>query len=630
MDTSFSLYEPRRGSKFEVYAAAAVGAEQTSPGCHAPSRALRKQKREVRKDTSFSLYEPRRGLKYEVYAAAAVGAELTSPKSWYYRKMIRGICMEIRRAVSSDIDRIMDIYGYARKYMAEHGNPTQWSANYPDEEIIRADIEKQQLYLCMENDTVEGVFVFFIGDEPNYKVIKDGKWRSDTAYGVIHRVAASGRVHGITKACFEYAKDRAGYLRIDTHRDNKTMQSAIQKNGFKRCGIINVTNGSERIAFDYISEDITTEELKKWDTDSYIALDIRDSSSFGYGHLPNAVNIPADELTDRLDELDKNKKIVVYCMKGEISIDARAYLSENGFFAYNLEGGYGKWLIQTMEEDDDKPDCAAIELSIRKKFHKQIFSKFTKAINEYQLLKEGDKVAVCISGGKDSMLMAKLFQELQRHRKFNFELVFLVMDPGYNKTNRKVIENNAKHMNIPITVFETNIFEAVYEIEKSPCYLCARMRRGYLYSKAKELGCNKIALGHHYDDVIETIFMGMMYGSQIQTMMPKLHSTNFEGMELIRPLYLIREDDIKHWRDYNKLHFIQCACRFTDTCTTCNKDGSSQSKRMETKKIIAELKKINPFIESNIFKSVENVNLSTIIAYKQNGVKHHFLDDYDS
>ena len=247
---------------------------------------------------------------------------------------------------------------------------------------------------------------------------------------------------------------------------------------------------------------------------------------------------------------------------------------------------------------------------------------------EYELLQPGDKVAVCISGGKDSMLMAKLFQELQRHNKFQFELVFLVMDPGYSEMNRKVIERNAELMQIPITVFETQIFDAVYEIENSPCYLCARMRRGYLYSKAKELGCNKIALGHHYDDVIETILMGMLYGAQVQTMMPKLHSTNFEGMELIRPMYLIREDDIKHWRDYNDLHFIQCACHFTDTCTTCDPDGRTVSKRMEIKQLIARLKEVNPYVENNIFRSVENVNLSTIIAYKKDGVKHSFLENY--
>ena len=225
--------------------------------------------------------------------------------------------------------------------------------------------------------------------------------------------------------------------------------------------------------------------------------------------------------------------------------------------------------------------------------------------------------------------MAKLFQELKRHNKFPFELVFLVMDPGYNEANRAVIEHNAKLLGIPITVFETEIFDAVYNVEKSPCYLCARMRRGYLYSKAKELGCNKIALGHHYDDVIETILMGMLYGAQVQTMMPKLHSTNFEGMQLIRPMYLIREADIKHWRDYNDLHFIQCACKFTDTCTTCRTDGTSVSKRMEIKNLIAELKKANPHIESNIFRSVENVNLHTVIAYKKDGVKHSFLEGYD-
>ena len=202
------------------------------------------------------------------------------------------------------------------------------------------------------------------------------------------------------------------------------------------------------------------------------------------------------------------------------------------------------------------------------------------------------------------------------------------MDPGYSPANRQVIEENARKLKVPITVFESDIFDSVYNIEKSPCYLCARMRRGHLYSYAKELGCNKIALGHHYDDVIETILMGMLYGAQVQTMMPKLHSTNFEGMELIRPLYLIREDSIKAWRDYNNLHFIQCACKFTDTCTTCNNE-ENQSKRMEIKALIQELKKTNKYVEGNIFKSVENVNLSTIVAYKEHGVKHHFLDTYD-
>ena len=224
--------------------------------------------------------------------------------------------------------------------------------------------------------------------------------------------------------------------------------------------------------------------------------------------------------------------------------------------------------------------------------------------------------------------MAKLFQELKRHNKFPFGVQFLVMDPGYSPENRQVIETNAKNLNIPITIFESDIFESVFHVEKSPCYLCARMRRGHLYSQAKALGCNKIALGHHYDDVIETILMGMLYGAQVQTMMPKLHSTNFEGMELIRPLYLVREDDIKAWRDYNDLKFIQCACKFTDTCTTCDNE-ETRSKRLEIKNLIHDLKKTNPFIEGNIFKSVENVNLDTVIAYKKDGVKHHFLEHYE-
>ena len=294
----------------------------------------------------------------------------------------------------------------------------------------------------------------------------------------------------------------------------------------------------------------------------------------------------------------------------------------------NLEGGYIAWLMDTMNEEIAENKAKDVEQSIRKKYKKTIWSKFAKAINTYELVKPGDKIAVCISGGKDSMLMAKLFQELKRHNKFDFDVKFLVMDPGYSPENRKVIEDNAKKLNIPIDIYESDIFESVFNVEKSPCYLCARMRRGHLYSFAQELGCNKIALGHHYDDVIETILMGMLYGAQIQTMMPKLHSTNFEGMELIRPLYLIREDDIKSWRDYNDLHFIQCACKFTDTCTTCNNE-ENRSKRVEIKELIKNLKQVNPYVESNIFKSVENVNLDTVISYKKSGEKHHFLDDYD-
>lgn len=275
-----------------------------------------------------------------------------------------------------------------------------------------------------------------------------------------------------------------------------------------------------------------------------------------------------------------------------------------------------------------KASAQEIEQSLRKKFHKDIFSRFAKAVKEYELIQDGDKIAVCISGGKDSMLMGKLFQEIQRHRKMSFELMFLCMDPGYLKENRRLIEENAERMALPLTIFESDIFDAVYDIEKSPCYLCARMRRGHLYNQAKLLGCNKIALGHHYDDVIETILMGMLYGGQVQTMMPKLHSTNFEGMELIRPMYLIREADVVHWRDYNQLHFLQCACRFTEKSTAGGEDWQNLSKRQEVKQLIARMKQVNPFVESNIFKSVENVNLSTVIAYKKDGVRHHFLEDY--
>ena len=376
--------------------------------------------------------------------------------------------------------------------------------------------------------------------------------------------------------------------------------------------------------------EINLAQLKEYKAGEYQLIDIRNEDAFRYGSIKGAVNLPEQEIFLRKEELSAAKRLILFCAKGINSIGVAERLREEGFDAVSLEGGYGAYLMDSFQKktSEKAERCQEIEKSIRKKFHKAIFSKFAKAINEYELLQPGDKVAVCISGGKDSMLMAKLFQELQRHNKFQFELVFLVMDPGYSEMNRKVIERNAELMQIPITVFETQIFDAVYEIENSPCYLCARMRRGYLYSKAKELGCNKIALGHHYDDVIETILMGMLYGAQVQTMMPKLHSTNFEGMELIRPMYLIREDDIKHWRDYNDLHFIQCACHFTDTCTTCDPDGRTVSKPMEIKQLIARLKEVNPYVENNIFSSVENVNLSTIIAYKKDGVKHSFLETY--
>ena len=267
-----------------------------------------------------------------------------------------------------------------------------------------------------------------------------------------------------------------------------------------------------------------------------------------------------------------------------------------------------------------------VEESIRKKFHREIFSRFCQAINRYKLLEEGDSIAVCISGGKDSMLMAMLFEELKRHRKFEFKVKYLVMDPGYNRENRAKIEQNAKNLGLEVEIFETDIFSNVVQIDKSPCYICARMRRGHLYNMAKQIGCNKIALGHHFDDVIETILMGMLYGGQVQTMMPKVKSSNFEGMELIRPMYLVREKDIESWRDYNGLEFLRCACKFTEM----NMQNEDLSKRKKIKELIKVLKKENPQVEANIFKSVENVNLSTVICYKdKQGKKHNFLEDYN-
>ena len=375
--------------------------------------------------------------------------------------------------------------------------------------------------------------------------------------------------------------------------------------------------------------EITLDELKKLNANDYELIDIRDSTAYEYGRMDNAVNIPLDGFDK--ERLDKSKKNILYCKSGILSINIAEELRSEGYDAYSLKEGYIGWLRQKISaEDNDKERLENIEKSIRKKFHKVLFSKFAQAIYQYKLVEENDRIAVCISGGKDSMLMAKLFQELLKHNKFHFELVFLVMDPGYSSENREIIEHNARLLNIPITVFESNIFDSVYNIEKSPCYVCARMRRGYLYSKAKELGCNKIALGHHFDDVIETILMGMLYSGQTQTMMPKLKSTNFEGMELIRPMYLIREEDIKKWRDYNDLSFIQCACKFTDTCTSeaCMTSSRTGSKRLETKHIIENLKKINPYVENNIFKSVQNVNLETIIAYKDKNGTHNFLDRY--
>ena len=372
--------------------------------------------------------------------------------------------------------------------------------------------------------------------------------------------------------------------------------------------------------------EISVEKLGELQPEDCVICDIRGEHDRAYGFIPGSVGISAEELLTSPPA--DGKKLIIYCARGVVSVDLADELCDRGFEAYSLEGGYIAWLRAEMRRRNDEELRERVEQSIRKKFRVSLMSKFIKALKTYQLVNEGDRVAVCISGGKDSMLMAKLFQELKRYSEVNFEVKYLVMDPGYNADNRRIIEGNARALGIPVTIFETDIFESVYNVEKSPCYLCARMRRGYLYRFAQELGCNKIALGHHYDDVIETILMGMLHGAQIQSMMPKLHSTNFPGMELIRPLYLIREDDIKAWRDYNGLHFIQCACKFTDTCTTCN-DGQNHSKRQETKELIRELKKSNPDVEKCIFKSVENVNLDTLIAYKQHGVRHHFLDSYD-
>lgn len=270
-----------------------------------------------------------------------------------------------------------------------------------------------------------------------------------------------------------------------------------------------------------------------------------------------------------------------------------------------------------------------IERSIVKKYRKKIWDPFIAAVKRYELIQKDDRIAVCISGGKDSMLMAKLLQQLQRFSEAPFELVYIVMDPGYNEINRKKIESNARLLHIPVTIFETDIFKIANNSGQSPCYLCAKMRRGHLYKKAQELGCNKIALGHHFNDVIETTVMGMFYGSQLQAMLPKLHSKNFKNMTLIRPLYCVHEQDIIAWKRYNDLEFIQCACRFTENCTICD-NGGGGSKRQEIKNLIRQLKRDNPNIEKSLFKSIHGVCLDTFPGYKQDGAEHTFLERYNS
>ena len=382
---------------------------------------------------------------------------------------------------------------------------------------------------------------------------------------------------------------------------------------------------------------ITIESLERTDKDKVLVVDIRPEDQYQRGTFPGAVNLPMAEFEDRKTELElyKDKEIYLMCHTGERSLEYVQDLIADGYDAGNVTGGYRSYLkltltrfVQKDSEEQLAERTREIERSIIKKFRRSVWRPFTKALNEYQLVQEGDKIAVCISGGKDSMLMAKLFQELKRHGKVNFEVVFLVMNPGYNEDNWNIILNNAKLLGIPLTVFESDIFDTVATIDKNPCYLCARMRRGYLYSKAKELGCNKIALGHHFDDVIETILMGMLYSAKIETMMPKLHSQNFEGMELIRPMYMIKEEGIKAWRDYNKLQFIQCACRFTENCSTCG--GGRKSKRDEMKELVEQFRNISSVIDTNIFNSIHNINLNTVIGYHKDDMKYDFLDDYDT
>lgn len=383
---------------------------------------------------------------------------------------------------------------------------------------------------------------------------------------------------------------------------------------------------------------ITIEELEALKDAEKTIVDIRPQDQYMRGTFPGAVSLPASRLEEQYEEetarLDKMHPVYVMCHTGEKSQEWVRRLTGDGFDAVNVEGGYRAWLRLSLSrfvggesEADREEKRARIEQSIIKKFHKPIWRAFTRALNTYDLIQEGDKIAVCISGGKDSMLMAKLFQELKKHGKFQFETVFLVMNPGYNADNWKIIQDNAKLLGIPLTVFESDIFDTVATIEQNPCYLCARMRRGHLYAQAKALGCNKIALGHHFDDVIETILMGMLYSGKIETMMPKLHSQNFEGMELIRPMYLIKEDAVKAWRDYNGLQFIQCACRFTENCVSCG--GGRGSKRDEMKELIAHFRKESDVIEKNIFKSVHNINLKTVIGYHKDDWTYNFLDDYN-
>ena len=374
--------------------------------------------------------------------------------------------------------------------------------------------------------------------------------------------------------------------------------------------------------------EITPEELealKKSVHAPILLVDMRTEEERAYGTIPGSVQMSGEALLASPPE-DKNTKIVVFCARGVLSLDVADALSGMGYDAASLSGGYAEWLRGKIEREHAAEVTGRVEGNLRKRYKTDLLSKFLKAIKTYDLIQNGDRIAVCISGGKDSMLMAKLFQEVHRHGKYNFGVEYVVMDPGYNETNRAIIEQNAKNLGIPIRIFETNIFDSVYNVEKSPCYLCARMRRGHLYSYAKSLGCNKIALGHHYDDVIETILMGMLYGSQIQSMMPKLHSTSYPGMELIRPLYLVHEEDILAWKNYNGLTFLQCACRFTEEAERAGREHLS--KRKETKELLRSLRRTNPDVEKHIFRSIHLVNVDTLLGYELDGVEHSFLEEY--
>ncbi len=390
--------------------------------------------------------------------------------------------------------------------------------------------------------------------------------------------------------------------------------------------------------------ELSAAELDALPPEAYLLVDTREKEEYEHGFIPGCVLFSPQEVRRYADgrtltPFAPGKRIVLYCKYGTVTRELAEELQAKGFPAQSLAGGYGAWALYAIRRQAQNETLRAqIELSLQKgRFHKDLLNPFARAILKYDLIQNGDRIAVCISGGKDSMVMAKLFQEFRQHGQFRFDLTFLCMDPGYNEANRRIIESNAALLGIPLTFFETNIFDTVYNIRSSPCYLCARMRRGHLYKKAQELGCNKIALGHHFDDVIETALMGMLYSGQWEAMLPKVASTNYDDMQLIRPLYFIREEDIKAWRDRNHLHFIQCACHFTDTCTTCavlpgEAGGASRTghKRAETKRIIAELKKSNPGLETNIFHATENVCLDKLLGYKKDGVRHSFLERYES